>query len=73
VVRLCLHDPVAQVTRPVARLIGYVQVLPARGIGALELLFGASYEEIRSVAALHLEDQERAVDHSGVLTVAPHR
>jgi beta-glucosidase len=31
VVRLCLHDPVAQVTRPVARLIGYVQVLPARG------------------------------------------
>ena len=43
------------------------------GVGALELLFGASYEEIRSVAALHLEDQERAVDHSGVLTVAPHR
>jgi beta-xylosidase len=95
VVQLYLHDPVAQVARPVVRLIGYARVLlgpwecadvqfevaadvtsftgtsGARVVepGALELRFGASSTDIRSVVALQLEGPERAVDHTRVLTV----
>jgi len=95
VVQLYLHDPVAQVTRPVVRLIGYARVSLEPGEsadvqfevaadvtsftgtaglrvvepGALELQFGASSTDIRSVVALQLEGQERVVDHTRVLTV----
>ena len=95
VVQLYLHDPVAQVTRPVVRLIGYARVplepgesadvqfqvaadvtsftgiAGARVVepGALELRFGASSTDIRSVLALQLEGWERLVDHTRVLTV----
>jgi beta-glucosidase len=95
VVQLYLHDPVAQVTRPVVRLIGYARV-PLRpqesadvefevaadvtsftGLagqrvvepGALELRFGASCSDIRSVVPVQLEGPERVVDHTRVLTV----
>ena len=34
VVQLYLHDPVAQVTRPVQQLIGYARVALERGRGA---------------------------------------
>jgi len=37
--------------------------------GALELRFGASGVDIRSVVAPQLEGQERVVDHPRVLTV----
>ena len=37
--------------------------------GALELRFGASSTDIRSVLALQLEGRERVVDHTRVLTV----
>ena len=95
VVQLYLHDPVAQVTRPVVRLIGYVRVTLEPGEsadvefdvsadvtsftgrvgqrvvepGAVELRFGASSVDIRSVVALELEGPERVVDHTRVLTV----
>ena len=36
---------------------------------ALELRFGASSTDIRSVLALQLEGRERVVDHTRVLTV----
>jgi len=95
VVQLYLHDPVAQVTRPVVRLIGYARVPLRPGEsadvefevaadvtsftgkagqrvvepGAVELRFGASCADIRSVAALQLEGPERVVDHTRVLSV----
>jgi beta-glucosidase len=95
VVQLYLHDPVAQVTRPVVRLIGYTRVSLEPGEcadvqfevaadvtsftgkagrrvvepGALELRFGASSTDIRSVLALQMEGPERVVDHTRVLTV----
>jgi len=95
VVQLYLHDPVAQVTRPVVRLIGYTRVSLAPGEsadvefevaadvtsftgvagnrvvepGALELRFGASSMDIRSVVVLDLEGPERVVDRTRVLTV----
>jgi beta-glucosidase len=95
VVQLYLHDPVAQVTRPVVRLIGYVRVplgpqesadvefevaadvtsftgRTGRRVvepGALELRFGASCSDIRSVVPLQLEGPERVVDHTRVLIV----
>jgi len=95
VVQLYLHDPVAQVTRPVVRLIGYARVPLGPGEsadvefevaadvtsftgmagqrvvepGAVELRFGASCADIRSVVALQLKGPERVVDHTRVLGV----
>jgi beta-xylosidase len=94
VVQLYLHDPVADVTRPIRQLVGYLRVLLEPGAtarvqfdlhtdrtsftgrdlrrvveaGVLEVLVGASVQDVRLRARLRLVGPTREVGPDRVLT-----
>src|SRR6185312_7523593 len=72
VVQLYLHDPVAQTTRPVVRLVGYARVPLEPGEAAfvrfvvpadVALRFGRSSADVAAVVPLCLVGGEREIGH----------